>query len=167
MIRRTALLAGIGCLCVSLSVAVTPARAQNDAPNAMQMPAPHATAERIPAYHPNPPKGPLPQTLDPKLFPDPLTRNVYAIAAKEKKILYQLPCYCGCDREAVHHKSLLDCYCDRHASFCATCRMEAVFAYEEYRKGKTAPQIREEIIAGKWRNVDLSPYSASGKARPQ
>jgi hypothetical protein len=104
------------------------------------------SASRIPPYHKHPPTGPLPATLDAKLFPDPLTQNVYALAAKEKKILYQEPCYCGCDREVVHHKSLLDCYIDRHASFCATCRMEAVFAYQEYRKGKTAAQIRREII---------------------
>lgn len=165
MIRRTPILAGACCL----ALAWAPARAQNapqtSNPEITQHPLPARLPERIPAYHKEPPKGPLPKTLNPKMFPDPLTRNVYAIAAKEKKILYQLPCYCGCDREAVHHTSLLDCYCDNHASFCATCRMEAVFAYQEYRKGKTAPQIREEIIAGKWRNVDLSPYSGKSKTK--
>lgn len=165
MIRRTAIL-GFACC---LGFALAPVRAQNAAqspnPTITQHPAPPRVPERIPAYHNHPPKGPLPKTLDPKMFPDPLTRNVYAIAAKEKKILYQQPCYCGCDREAVHHTSLLDCYSDNHASFCATCRMEAVFAYQEYRKGKTATQIREDIIAGKWRNVDLSPYSGHSKTR--
>ncbi|HTU33895.1 MAG TPA: CYCXC family (seleno)protein [Candidatus Acidoferrum sp.] len=166
MIRRAAILAGACCLAVS---GLASGRAQNTAqsanPTITQQPAPQPRAERIPAYHKEPPKGPLPKTLDPKMFPDPLTRNVYAIAAKEKKILYQLPCYCGCDREAVHHTSLLDCYCDNHASFCATCRMEAVFAYQEYRKGKTATQIREDIIAGKWRDIDLSPYSGNAKTK--
>lgn len=165
MIRRTVILAGACCLALG---GLAPVRAQtapqSSSPTITQQPAPQR-AERIPAYHKDPPNGPLPKTLDPKLFPDPLTRNVYAIAAKEKKILYQLPCYCGCDREAVHHTSLLDCYCDNHASFCATCRMEAVFAYQEYRRGKTAAQIREDIIAGKWRDIDLSPYSGTPKTK--
>jgi Protein of unknown function with PCYCGC motif len=161
------MVAGICCLALS---GFALGRAQNAGQNSAQNAMPDSmagamTASRIPPYHKHPPRGPLPATLDPKLFPDPLTQNVYALAAKEKKILYQEPCYCGCDREAVHHKSLLDCYTDRHASFCATCRMEAVFAYQEYRKGKTAAQIRREIIAGKWRNVDLSPYMASTTAK--
>lgn len=114
----------------------------------------------VPAYHATPPHEKLPATLAPALFPDALNQNVYALAAKEKKILYQQPCYCHCDRE-VGHKSLLDCYVDRHASVCATCKMEAVFAYEELRKGKTASQIRQEIIDGKWRSVDLSTYNSA------
>lgn len=119
----------------------------------------------LPAYHEKAPKDPLPATLDPMLFPDRLNQNVYALAAKEKKILYQQPCYCRCDRE-VGHKSLLDCYVDRHASVCATCKMEAVFAYQEMQKGKTAAQIRQEIIDGKWRTVDLTSYSLPADAMP-
>jgi hypothetical protein len=162
MLRKAAILTGILGLALSGFMLV---RAQTAAQQPSQNPAPRPAVSRIPAYHAEPPTGPLPATLDPKLFPDRMNQKVYALAAKEKKILYQLPCYCGCDREAVHHQSLLDCYCDRHASFCATCRMEAVFAYQEHRKGKTAVQIRNEIIAGKWRDVDLSPYSDSAKAR--
>lgn len=120
-----------------------------------------ALAEDVPAHHDAPPKGLLPATLDPKLFPDVLDQNLYALAAKEKKILCQQPCYCHCDRE-VGHQSLLDCYVDRHASVCATCKMEAVFAYQEWKKGKTAAQIRQEIIEGKWRTVDLSAYNMPG-----
>ncbi len=164
--QRAATLAGICCLVL---VTIAPARPQNAAqtanPTITQHPLPARAPERIPPYHNHPPKAPLPKTLSPALFHDQLTRNVYAIAAREKKILYQLPCYCGCDREAVHHKSLLDCYRDNHASFCATCRMEAVFAYQEYRKGKTAAGIRQDIIAGKWRNVDVSPYSGAPHAK--
>lgn len=157
----------VGACCFALA-GFALVHAQNPAqnsPSAAQLSATPPRAESVPAYHKHPPKGRLPATLDPQLFVDPLNQRVYAIAAKEKKILYQQPCYCGCDREAVHHKSLLDCYVDQHASFCATCRMEAVFAYQEHRKGKTAAQIRQEIIAGKWRDVDLSPYSASAPAR--
>jgi len=159
MVRKLAVLSGIACVALSGLALV-------HAQNTMQHPAPAPDAfSRVPAYHKEAPTGRLPATLDPKLFPDHLNQEIYALAAKEKKILYQQPCYCGCDREAVHHKSLLDCYVDQHASICATCKMEAVFAYQEYRKGKSAAEIRQEIIAGKWRSVDLSSYADSAKAR--
>ncbi len=152
MLRK--LIAGLAICCAAVGgFALVHAQnaAQNPAPGAMM-------AADVPAHHEAPPKGPLPATLDPKLFSDALDQNVYALAAKEKKLLYQQPCYCHCDRE-VGHQSLLDCYIDRHASICATCKMEAVFAYQESRKGKTAAQIRQEIIEGKWRTVDLASYS--------
>ena len=130
------------------------------AQNAAQATPPAAVpVAEVPAHHERAPEGPLPATLDPKLFSDPLNRNVYALAAREKKILYQQPCYCHCDRE-VGHQSLLDCYVDRHASVCATCKMEAAFAFQESKKGKTAAEIRKEIIDGKWRGVDLSSYNS-------
>jgi len=158
MVRRIIVGIAIGCIALGGFALV---RAQT----AAQESAPVTTrAEDVPAHHEAPPKGPLPTTLDPKLFPDALNQNLYALAAKEKKILYQQPCYCHCDRE-VGHQSLLDCYVDRHASMCATCQMEAVFAYQEWRKGKTAAQIRQEIIDGKWRNVDLSPYRVPQPAK--
>jgi hypothetical protein len=113
----------------------------------------------VPAYHANPPTGPLPATLDPKSFPGTLNQNIYALAAKEKPVLYQQPCYCHCDRE-VGHTSLLDCYADKHGSVCAICKMEAVYAYEQTKLGKTPTQIREAIIQGKWREVDLSKYQS-------
>jgi hypothetical protein len=133
------------------------------AQNSAQSPSPAAPTSDVPAFHATPPHDPLPATLDPSLFPDILNQNIYALAAKEKKILYQQPCYCRCDRE-VGHKSLLDCYVDRHASVCATCKMEAVFAYQESRKGKSAAEIRQEIMDGKWRNVDLSSYNLPATA---
>ena len=158
MPRRALIGVAIGCITFGGFALV---RAQN----AAQQSAPVTTrAEEIPAHHEAPPKGPLPATLDPQLFPDAQNQNIYALAAKEKKILYQQPCYCHCDREVGHH-SLLDCYVDRHASVCATCKMEAVFAYQEWKKGKTAAQIRQEIIDGKWRTVDLSAYNVSGSVK--
>jgi Protein of unknown function with PCYCGC motif len=133
--------------------------AQNSQPAAIAPPA------DVPAYHDKAPKEALPATLDPSLFPDVMNQNIYALAAKEKKVLYQQPCYCHCDRE-VGHKSLLDCYVDRHASICSVCKMEAVFAYQESKKGKTAGQIRQEIMDGKWRTVDLSSYAVAGAVTP-
>jgi hypothetical protein len=117
----------------------------------------------VPAYHANPSKEPLPDTLDPSRFSDVQTQNVYALAAKVKGVLYQQPCYCHCDKD-IGHTSLLSCYTDRHASVCALCQKEAVLAYTESRKGKTAAQIRKEIIDGKWKEVDLSPYEKPGAA---
>ena len=66
----------------------------------MQMDMSGATDEGIPSYHAYALKPPFPATLDPKQFPDALNRNVYALAAKIKPVLYQQPCYCYCDRHA-------------------------------------------------------------------
>jgi hypothetical protein len=114
----------------------------------------------MPSYHAHPPTGPLPATLNPKLFHDALTQNIYAIAAKEKAVLYQQPCYCHCDR-SIGHKSLLDCYVDRHASLCATCKQEAAYAYEQTKKGKSPAQIRDGIINGDWKKVDMTTYDSA------
>lgn len=114
----------------------------------------------VPPFHAGPPKGDLPATLDPDQFTDPETRNIYALAAKVKAILYQEPCYCGCDKEAGH-KSLLDCFTDLHGSGCDLCKKEAVFTATETQKGKTPAQIRKEIIAGQWKTVDLSLYGGT------
>jgi hypothetical protein len=111
----------------------------------------------IPAYHAEVPKVPLPATLDPTQFTDAETRNVYTLAAEEKDFLYQQPCYCRCDKE-VGHKSLLDCFTDYHGAHCILCKKEAVFTYTESQQGKTAAQIRKEIMNGKWKDVDLSKY---------
>ncbi len=99
----------------------------------------------------------MPETLDPKQFLDAETRNVYTLAAKEKAILYQQPCYCRCDKE-VGHKSLLDCFRDYHGAHCVLCKKEAIFTYTESQQGKTAAQIRQEIMDGKWKDVDLTKY---------
>ena len=125
---------------------------------------PHSHILGVPAYHKSPPKGALPDTLDPKQFPDAMNQNVYALAAKIKKVLYQQPCYCMCDRE-YGHASLLDCYVGDHASVCSTCRMEAVYAYEQSRKGKSAAEIRKGIIDGEWRKVDMRPYNVPAGSR--
>ena len=115
------------------------------------------TKADIPAYHAEAPKGALPETLDPQQFLDAQTRNIYVLAAKEKPILYQQPCYCRCDKE-VGHKSLLDCFTDYHGAHCVLCKKEAVFTYTESQQGKTAAQIRQEIMDGKWKDVDLTKY---------
>jgi hypothetical protein len=124
--------------------------------------------EPVPAYHATPPKGRLAPTLPPRDFPrNPVAQHAYAAAARIKPILYQLPCYCHCDRE-MGHTSLLSCYQDRHASGCAVCEMEAYYAYQQSRKGKTAREIRAGIIRGDWTRVNLSKWEKPlrGKAAP-
>jgi hypothetical protein len=119
----------------------------------------NAPREPVPAYHKTPPKGRLAPTLPPRDFPrDPVAQHAYAVASRIEPLLYQLPCYCHCDRE-MGHTSLLSCYLDRHASGCAVCEMEAFYAYQESRKGKTPRQIRAGIIRGDWQRVNLSHWN--------
>jgi hypothetical protein len=114
-------------------------------------------ADDTPAFHSEVPKGPLPPTLLPSSFTDVVVQNAYALAAKVRKLLYQQPCYCHCDRHEGHG-SLLDCFAGTHASICETCIREGFYTYEQSRKGKTASQIRDGIEHGEWQNVDLAKY---------
>jgi hypothetical protein len=113
--------------------------------------------EPVPAFHSEVPPGPLPQTLDPAHFADPVVKNAYHIAARVKKVLYQQPCYCHCDR-SQGHGSLLDCFVSKHASMCDICIREDLYAYEQTRKGKTPAQIRAGIRQGDWQRVDIAKY---------
>jgi hypothetical protein len=131
-----------------------PPAAPSDNSSAQTAPLPKPA---LPPFHTSAPKTGLPATQDPHNFPEIENQNLYALAAKEKALLYQQPCFCHCDRE-VGHGSLLDCYVDNHASVCILCKKEAVFTYTESQQGKTAAQIRQEIIDGKWKSVDLSKY---------
>lgn len=115
--------------------------------------------EPTPAYHSQVPQGALPQTMDPAAFNNPAIKNAYAVAAKVKKVLYQQPCYCHCDR-SIGHESLLDCYVGKHASVCDVCMREAFYAYEQTQKNKTPAQIRAGIEHGDWQQVDMSKYES-------
>jgi len=114
-------------------------------------------AEAIPAFHSQVPAGPLPATLSPETFSEAVVQNAYALAARVRKVLYQQPCYCHCDR-SQGHGSLLDCFAGKHAAECGVCIREGLYSYEQTRKGKTAVQIREGIERGEWRQVDLTKY---------
>ena len=119
--------------------------------------APQDPPADVPAYHSQPPQGPLPSTMDPQEFPDPVVKNAYAAAASVRKALYQQPCYCHCDR-SQGHESLLDCFASKHGSGCGTCMLEAFYTYEQTRKGRTPSQIRAGIERGDWKTVDLNKY---------
>jgi Protein of unknown function with PCYCGC motif len=113
--------------------------------------------EPVPAYHTQVPAGELPQPMDPAEFANPVVKNSYALAAKVKKVLYQEPCYCHCDR-SVGHGSLLDCFTSKHGSGCNICMAEALYSYEQTKKRKTPAQIREGIQKGEWRQIDAAKY---------
>jgi len=111
----------------------------------------------VPAFHSEAPTGALPATMSPDNFSDPVVQNAYALAAHVKKVLYQQPCYCHCDR-SQGHESLLDCFVSKHGAGCETCVREDLYSYEQTRKGKTPAQIRAGIIQGEWQSVDISKY---------
>lgn len=113
--------------------------------------------EPVPAFHAQPPSGQLPDTMEPSLFQDKQVFNAYVVAGRIKKVLYQQPCYCHCDRSAGHG-SLLDCFVSRHGSGCDLCMREAFYSYEQTRRGKTPAQICEGIIRGDWQNVQTAKY---------
>jgi len=121
--------------------------------------------EPMPAHHTQAPAGTLPETMDPAQFENPVVKNAYALSAKVKKVLYQQPCYCHCDRSQGHN-SLLDCFTSKHGSMCNICLGEALYSYEQTRKGKTAAQIRDGIEHGDWHSVDAAKYQTYPAARP-
>jgi hypothetical protein len=115
--------------------------------------------EPAPAFHAEPPKDGLPPTMEPSIYSDNIgTFNAYAVAGRIKKVLYQEPCYCHCDR-SQGHGSLLDCFVSRHGSSCDICMKEAFYSYEQTHKGKTPAQIREGIMRGDWQKVDTAKYA--------
>ncbi len=114
-------------------------------------------SDPVPAFHTHLPKGALPETKDPGQYADkPVVKRVYELAGKIRPVLYQLPCYCSCDKFAGHG-SLLDCFVDSHGEECSICQHEAVYAYEQAKAGRSAKQIRAGVIAGEWRKVDMGP----------
>lgn len=116
----------------------------------------------VPAFHAHPPHGALAPTLPPSDFTDPRVQNAYAMAAKIKRVLYQEPCYCRCDK-GFGHTSLYSCFAGTHASVCETCLMEGIFTYLQTQKGKTPGQIRAEIERGDWKQVNLNQFLTPGR----
>jgi hypothetical protein len=134
-----------------LLVVLLPSGARSNSVNAAQ------SDEPVPAHHTQAPADALPETMDQARFENPVVKNAYALAAKVKKVLYQEPCYCHCDR-SQGHGSLLDCFTSAHGSMCNICIGEAFYSYEQTRKGKTPAQIRAGIQSGEWQKVDTTKY---------
>ena len=148
-----------GCTLIGLSAALL-VLPQFAAAPPQQSPTDHsagAPTEPVPAFHAQPPSAELPPTMEPSIYTDKLVFNAYAVAARVKKVLYQQPCYCHCDR-SQGHGSLLDCFVGRHGSGCDICLKEVFYSYEQTRRGKTPAEIRQGIIRGDWQKVDLAKY---------
>jgi hypothetical protein len=137
----------------------------------VSVPAVHAQwtdpQDDIPAYHPQAPaKG---ETLPPLMTGPQLTGpffrekwqvEVYKEAAQIPNVLYQLPCYCRCDR-ALGHSSLHSCFEGTHGAICSTCAQEGAYAYKMTRLGKTPKEIRAGIERKEFQSIDLDALGRS------
>jgi hypothetical protein len=115
----------------------------------------------VPSYHAFPPaKG----TVLPPLMTQeqlaaagltaPAQKESYKAAARVSRTLYQQPCYCYCDR-GHGHTSLRSCFESAHGANCGTCMAEALYAYKMSKQGWTTKMIRDGIVRGDWKLVDL------------
>ncbi|MBV9180417.1 MAG: hypothetical protein JO356_03830 [Acidobacteria bacterium] len=114
----------------------------------------------IPAFNSGPP--PRGEKLPPLLTRAQLSGSndqyafqghAYELAAKIEKVIYQQPCFCYCDR--MGHKSLHSCFENTHGAECSTCMKELYYSYEMNKQHKTAGEIRQGIIRGDWKNINL------------
>ena len=105
-----------------------------------------STATHIPAHYESaPPSSKLAAILAPEQFSGK-AREAYRAVRETPQLIAQMPCYCHCDR-SLGHKSLHSCFEDDHAATCATCIDEALMAYQLQKRGMSATQIRDQIIA--------------------
>lgn len=117
---------------------------------------PEVSGDTIPSYFASADAAqPYPQTLAPEQFPNPIVAHAYRVARQIPGTLAQQPCYCFCYRTAGH-RGLLDCYADLHGASCSVCIQEALLTEKLSREGRTPVQIREAIIRGEWRTVELN-----------
>src|SRR6266853_546675 len=105
------------------------------------------TEESVPAFHHEPPQGTLPGTVSPTEFSDVVVQNAYILAARVKRILYQQPCYCHCDR-SQGHKSLLDCFGSKHGGGWEVCMQKPFNQYDQPHQEKMPPRSARESSAG-------------------
>lgn len=138
--------------CVALGLATIVASAQWTDP-----------AHDVPAYHASAPATSLPPIMSGSQLTGPYFQHAYQItaykmAAKVSRVLYQEPCYCRCDLE-MGHKSLHSCFEGTHGAACSTCMREAVYTYQQTKKGRTPAEIRAGIERGEWQNIDLESAS--------
>ena len=97
---------------------------------------------------------PLPKTDKLSSFTNKFVVAAYSAANEIPVVLAQQPCYCYCKRRG--HRSLLDCFATKHAADCDICVREAIFALQEHKQGKSAEQIRTEIMDGAWKSIQVT-----------
>ena len=137
----------LGCLALGLATVVASAQWANP-------------SQDIPAYNAIAPSKHLPPILSGNqltgvYFTHSYQVVAYKMAAAIPSVLHQEPCYCRCD-QAMGHNSLHSCFEGTHGAACSTCMKEAVFSYQQTKKGQTAAQIRTAIERGEWEDVDLA-----------
>jgi Protein of unknown function with PCYCGC motif len=122
----------------------------------------------VPAYHSRPPKksAQLPPILSGAQLTGPGFRHAfqvhgYKLASRIPSLLYQLPCYCYCDRGMLGHTSLRSCFESNHAAACAACLKEVSYAYQMHKQGKKAADIRQGIIARDWEKIELRSITST------
>ena len=121
--------------------------------------------DHVPAYSPGPPKaGGMVPILAPDLrvgenFKYPYQVRSYELATKIPGVITQLPCYCFCER--IGHSSLHTCFESTHGAHCGICMKEVYYAYQQTMQKKTPAQIRDGIVKGEWKSIDLE--SATGR----
>jgi hypothetical protein len=118
-------------------------------------------AAEVPAFHPAAPKAgaTLPPILTQKQLAEqgmiaPAQVASYKAAAKASSVVYQMPCYCYCDRNHGH-SSLRSCFEGTHGANCGTCMQEALYSYRQSQKGWSAKMIRDGILRGDFKLLDL------------
>jgi hypothetical protein len=138
----------LGVLAILLAAAMTHAQLNNQQP-------------AVPAFHPAapPPAAKLPPILTQKQLAEsgliaPAQTESYKAAARASSVVYQMPCYCYCDRNHGH-ASLRTCFESTHGANCSTCMQEALYSYRQSRKGWSAKMIRDGIMHGDYKLVDL------------
>ena len=138
-------------------VNITSARVPGEPRDSTTTAAPGATGapnEDAPPFHVDPESAkPFPATQDPSRFPIPFVARAYAIAREMPEVLAQQPCYCHC--EGFGHGSLLDCFASDHGAACTACLKEAFLAEQMTKSERTPQEIRETIMKGLWRLVEL------------
>jgi hypothetical protein len=131
-----------------------PSQASDAGPMASMVP--QDTGNTVPAYFASAEAAqPYPKTLPPEQFPIRVIAQAYRVAQEMPGVLAQQPCYCFCSRTAGH-RGLLDCYTDLHGSACSICVQEALLTEKLTKEGRTPAEIREAIIRGDWRSVELN-----------
>lgn len=122
-------------------------------------------SDDIPAYHASAPE--TAAKMPPVLTPEQVKAQnmtvawqakIYADAAKVQPVLYQLPCFCRCDK-AMGHTSLHSCFEGIHGAVCSTCAKEGYYAYLMTKQGKSVKQIREGILHKEYESIDLATIS--------
>jgi hypothetical protein len=124
-------------------------------------------ADDVPAYHPDAQAAgqALPPILSGAQLTGPTFRmkwqsEVYREAAQIPNVLYQLPCYCRCDR-ALGHSSLHSCFEGTHGAICSTCAQEGAYAFKMTKLGRTPEQIRAGIERHEFESIDLDALGQS------